>query len=121
MLFWVSSLVGLVVVSITLAAAVVKADRRARLHLYRAPGLTDETVDLLMAQSGDLLAGLARARVSPRASPEPEGDTTDPTSETTVILQQPVIRVVRWANSEVRRTTPAAASDERYGVFRKLD
>ena len=69
MVLWILLFVGLALLlsAVVLAAAMVRADRRARRRLYQALGLADETVDLLMARSGDILTELSLIRMSPNA------------------------------------------------------
>jgi len=64
MLLWISLIggLGLAAAAVGLLVAMRHAERRARRTLFRALGLDDATVDLLMARNGDVLAELALVR-----------------------------------------------------------
>jgi hypothetical protein len=79
---WVSGAIVLAATAIGLVVvAMAQADRRARRMLFRALGLDEATVDLLMARNGDVLAELALVR---------RGDTP----ETPAVRGPPSIRLV---------------------------
>ncbi|MFL5297712.1 MAG: hypothetical protein ACJ798_15150 [Phenylobacterium sp.] len=98
MLLWVLVLGGLLLAAggAALFLAMIRAERRARLTLYRKLGLDEATVALLMARNGDLLADLALAR---------RQDATTQHGEPSAVRAQPSIRLVRPADS----VPPAAA------------
>jgi hypothetical protein len=64
MLLWILLLGGLALAAgaMGLILAMGHAERRARRTLFRALGLPEDTVDLLMARDGDVLAELALVR-----------------------------------------------------------
>jgi hypothetical protein len=70
MLSWIllSGGVALGVLALACALAMVRAERRARRHLYTALGLHDELVSVLMGQKGPVSTQLAVVRQSPVAS-----------------------------------------------------
>ena len=64
---WVA--VGVVLAVATIAAiglgvAMSRADRRARLKLYRVLGIPEDAIERLMARNGDLTTELAALRIS---------------------------------------------------------
>jgi hypothetical protein len=59
---WLIGGVALAAAVVGLIVAVSQAERRARRTLFRALGLDEETVELLMARNGDVLAELALVR-----------------------------------------------------------
>src|SRR3569833_191177 len=70
MIYWVLLPAGfaVAVAAVLLTLAMVRAERRARRRLYRALGLGDRMVELLMARNGDVLAELTLLRKTPAAS-----------------------------------------------------
>jgi hypothetical protein len=67
MILWVA--VGVVLAVATIAAiglgvAMSRADRRARLKLYRVLGIPEDAIERLMARNGDVTAELAALRMS---------------------------------------------------------
>jgi len=69
MVLWVLLSVGLALLlaAVVLAVAMIRAERRARRRLYRALGLGEDAVELLMARSADVLTELSLLRMSPTA------------------------------------------------------
>ena len=107
MLLWLSLLggVALLVAVIALVVAMSRAERRARRNLFRALGLPDETVELLMARNSDILAELALVRIPNAGSSEPDLAKPDepPTAADTLPHRlQPTIRLVHPAPGEAR-------------------
>ena len=91
MLLWLLVIGGIVLALaavVLLIVAMRQADRRARRSLFRALGLADDTVELLMSRSGDVLAELALVR---RHVPTTADETHVPT-ETLLRRAQPAIR-----------------------------
>ena len=64
MLLWILLLGGVALVgsAVALILAMAKAERRARRTLYRALGLPEETIELLVSRNGDVLAELTAMR-----------------------------------------------------------
>jgi predicted lysophospholipase L1 biosynthesis ABC-type transport system permease subunit len=107
MLPWLSILggVALLVAVIALVVTMSRAERRARRNLFRALGLADETVELLMARNSNILAGLALVRVGAATSSEPdlaEPDAPATVADTLPHRLQPTIRLVHPAPGEAR-------------------
>lgn len=67
MIWWVWLSVGLMLLlaAAALAVAMIRAERRARRRLYRALGLGEDAVELLMTRSTDVLTELSLLRMSP--------------------------------------------------------
>jgi hypothetical protein len=107
MLLWVSLLggVALLVAIVALIVAMSRAERRARRSLFRALGLADETVELLMARNSDILAELALVRVANATSGESEvAEPDEPATiaDTLPHRLQPTIRLVHPVPGEAR-------------------
>jgi hypothetical protein len=109
MLLWISLLGGtaLLVSVIMLIVAMARAERRARRNLFRALGLPEETVELLMARNSDILAELALVRIANATAGE--ADLAEPDEPATVAdtlphRLQPTIRLIHPAPGEARPT-----------------
>lgn len=72
MLFWVMLLAGLLLVMTLLAVAMLRAERRARRHLFRTLEFSDDAIEFLMSRNGDVRSELALVRILPTAAPESE-------------------------------------------------
>jgi len=73
-LFWVTLLAGLLLVTTLLAVAMLRAERRARRHLFRTLDFSEDTIEFLMSRNGDVRSELTLARALPAATtqePEP--------------------------------------------------
>lgn len=105
MLIWVSLLgvLTLVIATVAMIFAMSRAERRARRKLFEALGLTAETIELLMARNGDVLAELALVRLSPPTEQDdaaPSAPASAP--EMSVQRSPPTIRLVHPAPGETR-------------------
>jgi hypothetical protein len=92
MLLWILAIGGLTLAVATVAllfVAMHHAERRARRRLFRALSLDDETVELLMARNGDVLAELTLVR---RHMPSTEPGDAGGQAETLARRAQPAIR-----------------------------
>ena len=121
MLLWVSLVVGLALLGAVAAliVAMFRAERRARRNLYRTLGLAEETIDLLMSHSGDVLSGLALVRISAAAGePAGEPDQELPAQDALPFRLQPTIRLVHPVAGEAR--TPGSARRQPYSGRRRL-
>ena len=67
MIWWVWLSVGLMLLlaAAALTVAMIRAERRARRRLYRALGLGEDAVNLLMTRSTDVVTELSLLRMSP--------------------------------------------------------
>lgn len=101
MLLWVLLLVGMALATalVMLFFAMRRADRRARRVLFHTLGMTEETVDLLMARNSDVVSALALVRRTHGAHAA-SGGAEDPTiaSETKPGRGGPNLRLVRPLN-----------------------
>jgi hypothetical protein len=123
MLLWISLLVGLALLlaGIALTVAMFRAERRARRNLYRSLGLAEETVELLMSRSGDVLSGLALVRLSPAGGAEvdaAEFEEAPATPDPAPFPAQPTIRLVHPVTGEAR--TPGGPRREPYSGRRRF-
>ena len=108
MLLLLSLLGGLAaaaIAAVALVVAMLRAERRARRRLFLVLGLSDETVDLLMARNGDLLTELTLVRLSPSSATG--GDAVEPEQapegpDTAPLHPQPTIRLVHPVTGEAR-------------------
>lgn len=103
MVLWASILGGLalVIAAVAMILAMFRAERRARRKLFKSLGLPDETIDILMASNGDVLADLALARRSPPTDEDADGpDTPAPAAETSAQRPLPTIRMVHPVASQ---------------------
>jgi hypothetical protein len=124
MVLWVSFLSGLAlaITVVALIVAMARAERRTRRRLFHALGLPEETIDLLMARSGDVIAELALVRIS--ASPAAEANDAEPGPQTPAPEPAsprplPTIRLVHPAPGEAH--VPGAARGEPHsGRHRRL-
>ena len=109
MLLWILLLGGLALVAAALALvlAMGSAEKRARRSLFRTLGLPEETVDLLMARNGDVLAELALVRRQDMAGLTGAGlSGAEPAAlEPSASRAQPAIRLVHPTG--VAAPTPA--------------
>lgn len=103
MLLWILLLGGLALVAAALGLilAMGHAERRARRTLFRALGLPEETVDLLMARNGDVMDELALVR---RQDMTDQGGADLPSVEPVTTRLLPSIRLVHPVN----KTPPGA-------------
>ncbi len=112
MQLWVMVIGGLV---LTIAAVVLlivamrQADRRARRALFQALGLAEETVELLMARNGDVLAELTLVR---RHTPTAGGDEPHAPTETQQRRAQPAIRFLHPIEGGAADPTASPAAAE---------
>jgi len=108
MLLWVLVIVGLALAAaaVGLVLAMRQAERRARRSLFRGLGLDEETVELLMARNGDVLAELALVR---RHTPNP-GSETDEAHGLAETLPHRLQPTVRFLHSLDGGAASAAAS-----------
>ncbi len=110
MLLWlVIGGLGLTVVAVVLLIlAMRQADRRARRSLFRALGLSDDTVELLMSRNGDVLAELTLVR---RHAPSAAADEAHAATETLLRRAQPAIRFLHPIEGGAAESTagPTAA------------
>jgi len=109
MLLWILLLGGLALAAAVMAMvlAMGRAERRARRSLFRALGLPEETVELLMARNGDVLAELALVRRQDLAGLS----AADPaTHEPPVARGQAAIRLVHPQGPTVAAAPPADAA-----------
>jgi hypothetical protein len=111
MLSWLLAIGGLVLAVaavVLLIVAMRQADRRARRSLFRALGLADETVELLMSRNGDVLAEVTLVR---RHAPHSAADEARAPSETLLRRAQPAIRFLHPIEGGAADpgSTPAAA------------
>lgn len=84
MTLWVLLFVGLTLAlagAVALGVAMLHAERRARRNLYRALGFAEETVELLLARSSDILSELTLLRRSQSASESDVAAAAGPTTE----------------------------------------
>jgi len=100
MLLWIWLLggLGLAAAAVGLIVAMRHAERRARRTLFRALGLDEATVELLMARNGDVLAELALVR---RKDLTPAD-----LHEAPVARGKPAIRLVHPASEEPQPAPP---------------
>lgn len=114
MLLWISLVggVGLAVAAVGLLLAMRHAERRARRTLFRALGLDEATVDLLMARNGDVLAELALVRRQDLASGEPP--------EPAPIRTKPAIRLVHPTAGDAELAPPPPDPGRPAGERRRL-
>jgi hypothetical protein len=115
MILWALLSVGLALLlaAAILAVAMLRAERRARRRLYRALGLADEAVELLMARSADVLTEISLLRMSPTtreaAVPPiealPEGDHESLARQEPAPRLQPATRPQRAADGRVSAAT----------------
>jgi hypothetical protein len=101
---WLIGGVALAVAGVALFLAMASAERRARRTLFRALGLDEPTIQLLMARNGDVLAELALVRRAELA-PDPRADA--PAADAPSARGRPAIRLVHPAED-----TPAAPPDD---------
>jgi hypothetical protein len=121
MVLWVSLLGGLalVIATVILIFAMSRAERRARRKLFQALGLTDETIELLMARNGDVLAELALVRLSsPTERDDAAPDALAPAPETSPQRSLPTIRLVHPVTGEAR--VPGSGREPHSGRHRRL-
>ena len=111
MLLWVLVIVGLALAAaaLGLVLAMRHAERRARRSLFRGLGMDDETVELLMARNGDVLAELALVRRHPPNS-DSETDTPQGLAETLPRRLQPTIRFLHPVDGGAPSAAAPAAS-----------
>ncbi len=111
MLLWVLVIVGLAMAAAALGLVVAmrQAERRARRSLFRGLGLDDETVELLMARNGDVLAELTLVRLHP---PNIESETDGPhgPAETPSRRLQPTTRFLHPLDGGAPSAAAQAAS-----------
>ncbi|MDB5434055.1 MAG: hypothetical protein JWR47_312 [Phenylobacterium sp.] len=84
---------GLVIAAGALLVAASRAELRARRNLYRALGIGEEAVDLLIARNGDVLSELSLLR-APEAE-QPGEPAALPAEPDTPLRPQPAARLVR--------------------------
>ena len=83
---WLIGGLALMIGAVVLVVAMRRAERRARRVLFRALGLDEPTIDLLMARNDEVLAELARMR---------RGDAARGPSDAAPIRPNPAIRRLR--------------------------
>jgi hypothetical protein len=114
MLLWIWLLggMGLAAAAVGLILAMSHAERRARRMLFRALGLDEATVELLMARNGDVMAELALVRRQDLAPAEPhEPASARPTAS---------IRLVHPTADEASSTPPPPDPGRPAGERRRL-
>jgi hypothetical protein len=110
---------GLVIAAGALLVAASRAELRARRSLYRALGIGEEAVDLLIARNGDVLSELSLLR-PPEAADPADGaypaDGDEAGSEMARLRQEAAARPVRQGEARLPPTTrrqPYASRDRR--------
>lgn len=102
---------GLLLAAIGLPVTMFRAERRARRNLYRALGVSEETVVVLMSRGGDVRADLALARnleEPPNEAEHPRADATPPQPD-----RHPMIRLVHPAGDGHFSSAPARSHTAR--------
>jgi hypothetical protein len=114
MLLWIWLLggLGLAAVGVGLIFAMGHAERRARRMLFRALGLDEATVELLMARNGDVMAELALVRRQDTSPAEP--------SEPASAHPKASIRLVHPISDEALSTPPPPDPGRPAGERRRL-
>jgi hypothetical protein len=120
MLLWILLLGGLALTTavVWLALSMGRAERRARRALFRAVGLDETMVELLMDRDGDVLAELTLVRRAEAGAHPP----LEPTSEG-ARRRAPQIRLVHPAGPAQNPDSadpPAGGPDRRGGDRRRL-
>jgi hypothetical protein len=114
MLLWIWLLggLGLAVAAVGLILAMRHAETRARRTLFRALGLDEATVDLLMARNGDVLAELALVRRQDLSAAD--------APEALAARGKPAIRLVHPTADDAQATTPPPDPGRPAGERRRL-
>ncbi|HEX4711829.1 hypothetical protein [Phenylobacterium sp.] len=105
---------GLVIAAGALLVAASRAELRARRSLYRALGIGEEAVDLLIARNGDVLSELSLLRPPEAADPAPDGE--EAASAIAPLRPEAAARPVRQGEARLpptARRQPYASRDRR--------
>jgi hypothetical protein len=116
MLLWVTLIGGLALMAaaIALVFATGRAERRARRALFRRLGLSEATIELLMARNGDIPAELELVRRHDQGSgAEPAAERPEPSAK-------PAIRLVHPTAGEAAATPPPRDPHRPPGDRRRL-
>jgi hypothetical protein len=110
MLIWIALLFVLALLAAGAGCTVVmlRAERRARRNLYRTLGVSEETVNLLMARNSDVQSSLALVRIASVGSADSKGPLSDPpmTGLATSPFRRAAIRLVHPAADQPVESDP---------------
>jgi hypothetical protein len=117
MLFWVTLLAGLLLVTTLVAVAMLRAERRARRHLFRTLEFSEDAIEFLMSRNGDVRSELTLARILPPSPPEPEAAERPvpiPSAEPPALRPRPAIRLVHPIADDTGPADQDAADPQRH-------